>query len=66
MTWFRFASGVTLRSEVAAVFHQASQGDFRVVKRDLGSAVRAANAGKGEITVELAKRAVKAGKRDGN
>jgi len=60
----RDAAGVKLESEPAGIFHEASGGDFRIVKRDFSTAVRMANAKRlGEITADIAKAAVKAGVR---
>lgn len=56
------STGLKLEVPVAAVFHRASGGDFRIVRRDLLSLVQMLNAqGKTEVTEALAKIAVKAG-----
>jgi hypothetical protein len=58
------AANITLTTDTAAVLHAASAGDFRLVKRDLLSLMQIA-AGKGttDITVDMAKMAVKSGVR---
>ena len=58
------AIGYKLPGAVARVFHEASGGDFRLVKRDLGLAARRALArNKNVIDEGLAREAVKAGLR---
>jgi hypothetical protein len=61
------SAGLKLDVPVAAVFHQASGGDFRIVRRDLLTLVQMMNArgdggpaGSG-VTEEMARIAVKAG-----
>jgi hypothetical protein len=56
------ASGLKLEIPVAAVLHQASGGDFRIVRRDMLNLVQIADAkNTREITVEMAKIAAKTG-----
>lgn len=56
------ATGLKLTPETAGIFHGASGGDFRLVRRDIISLVQIASAKQtSEITVEMAKMAVKAG-----
>ncbi|MFZ5775079.1 MAG: AAA family ATPase [Thermodesulfobacteriota bacterium] len=56
------AAELAIDPRVAAVLHKASEGDFRIVRRDLLSLVQYANAkGTKEITPEMASTATKAG-----
>ena len=62
----REAAEIQLPEEVAGILHQSSGGDFRIVKRDLGTLLRIANAknpdgGPDAITPDMARLAVKAG-----
>lgn len=60
--YFREMSGLSIDNEVAGVFYAASDGDFRIVKRDLFSLVQIANAKQtDQITVDMARVAVKTG-----
>lgn len=62
VAYFREASGLSIDTQVAGVFHDASNGDFRIVRRGLLSLVMIANAKQTtEITVEMAQVAVKTG-----
>lgn len=56
------AAGLKLTPEQATIFHQASAGDFRLVKRDLLTLMQIAS-GKGtaEVTDDMARQAVKSG-----
>jgi len=64
ITYFREASGLSIDSEVADVFHTASGGDFRIVRRSLIALAQIANAKQtDQITVDMAQVAVKTGLR---
>ncbi len=58
------AAGLELKPDTASIFHQSSEGDFRIVRRDILSLAQIINS-KGDtsstITPDLAKTAVKAG-----
>ena len=56
------ATGISLPSPIAAIFHKASAGDFRLVKRDIINLVQIANAkGTVEITPQMATAATRMG-----
>ena len=56
------STSLKLDIPVAAIFHQASGGDFRIVRRDVLNLVQLANAkGTIDITADMAKMAVKTG-----
>jgi len=56
------AAGLKLEIPVAEIFHRASGGDFRLIRRDLLNLIQIANAkSTKDITVEMARMAVKAG-----
>lgn len=56
------AAGVTLSAETAGILHKASGGDLRIIKRDLGTALRIANSKRtAEVSLDIAKTAVRAG-----
>lgn len=58
------STDLRLSMPVAKIFHAASKGDFRIVKRDMQALVQYANAnGTREITEAMARIAVKAGLR---
>ena len=58
------AAALSLSPDTAGVFHAASGGDFRLVKRDLLSLMQiAAGKGSDDITVDMAQMAVKSGVR---
>lgn len=62
MIYAKEATGLALSPDVAAVFLEASNGDFRLVKRDLVKLVQYANAnGTDKIDIKMAKIAVKKG-----
>ena len=62
MLYCKQATGLVMTPDVAAVFQEASSGDFRLVKRDMVKLVQYANANsKNKIDVEMARRAVKTG-----
>jgi len=64
ITYARQAGGVGLPGEAAKVFHQASGGDLRIIKRDLGAALRMASSkAGGKVDEKIAKAAVRAGLR---
>ncbi len=55
-------AGLNLTPQVARQFHQSSNGDFRIVKRDILNLVQIANAkGTDEVTEGMAKIAIKTG-----
>ncbi|MDH5525547.1 MAG: ATP-binding protein, partial [Desulfobulbaceae bacterium] len=56
------ATGLNLDPKVASIFHQSSDGDFRIVRRDILALVQYANAkGTTEISQDMAKAATRAG-----
>lgn len=62
LVYVREAAGVNLSTEAAGIFHQAAGGDFRIIKRDLLTAVQFANArGADGVDPDTAKEAVRAG-----
>ena len=62
MMYCKEATGLSLTPEVAAVYHQASDGDFRIVKRDLIKTVQYANANSTDkVDVKMAQIAIKTG-----
>ncbi|MBW2606109.1 MAG: ATP-binding protein [Deltaproteobacteria bacterium] len=64
VAYIREASGLSVDSQVAGVFHAASGGDFRIVRRGLLSLAQIANAKQtDQITVDMAQVAVKTGLR---
>jgi DNA transposition AAA+ family ATPase len=64
ITLARECAGAGLSAEVAEVFRAAADGDFRVAKRDLGTALRLAAAKKSDhLTAEIARAACRAGLR---
>jgi DNA transposition AAA+ family ATPase len=66
ISYAREAGGLRLNAPVADLFHQASGGDFRLVKRDLGAALRIAAGRKADkIDEKIANAAIKAGLRPG-
>ncbi len=61
------ACGLKLSGSVAAILHRSSEGDFRLVRRDMLALVQLANARRTrEVDDEMAKLAVKVGLRGGN
>ena len=64
MLFSKAVADAPLSAAAAAIFHQASGGDLRIIKRDLSSALRLAHAKHAnEISPEIAAAAVKAGKK---
>lgn len=64
IAYVREASGLSVDNQVADVFHNASGGDFRIVRRGLLSLAQIANAKQtDQITVDMAQVAVKTGLR---
>ncbi|MFZ5764165.1 MAG: AAA family ATPase [Thermodesulfobacteriota bacterium] len=63
MLYCKEATGLTMSPDVAAVFMEASGGDFRLVKRDIAKLVQYANAAGGadRIDAKMARIAVKKG-----
>lgn len=58
------AAGLRLCPEAAEIFHRSADGDIRIIKRDLGTAVRILNANGAKpdgLTPDIARSAVKAG-----
>lgn len=61
-TYIREASGMTIDTQIAGVFHDASGGDFRIVRRGLLALAQIANAKQtDQITTDMAQVAVKTG-----
>ena len=64
IAYVREASGLSVDNQVADVFHNASGGDFRIVRRGLLALAQIANAKQtDQITVDMAQVAVKTGLR---
>jgi len=64
ITYITASSGLAIDSQVAGVFHDASGGDFRIVRRGLLALTQIANAKQtNQITVDMAQVAVKTGLR---
>ena len=62
VVYFREASDLVINNEVTGVFHDASGGDFRIVRRSLLALAQIANAKQtDQITVEMEQVAVKTG-----
>ncbi len=62
LVYAKDSSGLQLTPKVAAIIHQASQGDFRIVKRTMLEIVKMANAKQvDEVDEKMAKLATKAG-----
>lgn len=57
------AADAKIPEECAIALSNASGGDIRTMKRDLGAALRIANARKSDITIEVINAAIKAGAR---
>ena len=62
IAYIREASGLAVDNQVAEIFHNASGGDFRIVRRGLLSLAQIADAKQtGQITPDMAQVAVKTG-----
>ena len=64
VTYIAASAGLAIDSQAAGVFHDASGGDFRIVRRGLLALIQIANAKQtNQITVDMAQVAVKTGLR---
>jgi DNA transposition AAA+ family ATPase len=62
IVYAREAAGLAFTPEIAAMFRKASEGDFRIVKRDLFNLIQNVNAASAEkITPEMVKIAINTG-----